>query len=134
LKHDGYRLQIHVREAQRPGYHLQIQPCHPIGSTRRRRHRRHSRRGAKATSRRAIKSATAWRQLRAIAAQSTRRLKPKAPPRTKAHLNASCARKNYPHGPMCNFVLGSSLNRIESDALGFKAREQFAGHLDSDYL
>jgi hypothetical protein len=57
-----------------------------------------------------------------------------APPRTKAHLNASLARKNYPHGPMCNFVLGSSLNRIESDALGFKAREQFAGHFDSDYL
>ena len=56
------------------------------------------------------------------------------PPRTKAHLNASCARKNYPPGPMCNFVLGSSLNRIESDALGFKAREQFAGHFDSDYL
>jgi hypothetical protein len=35
---------------------------------------------------------------------------------------------------MCNFVLGSSLNRIESDALGFKAREQFAGHFVSDYL
>ena len=37
-------------------------------------------------------------------------------------------------GENCNFVLGSSLNRIESDALGFKAREQFAGHFDSDYL
>jgi len=30
-------------------------------------------------------------------------------------VNVSCARKNYPHGPMCNFVLDSSLNRIESD-------------------
>ena len=37
-------------------------------------------------------------------------------------------------GPMCNLVYGSSLNRIESDALGFKAREQFKGHFNSDYL